>query len=103
MAPNWKVTTLLASTALAASAALARPCVGFDSDFNLYVFGGSTDYFLGPQSGWFNPSTSFPFQRSASARVDQIPMTDDGLTFSWHRPKRSGVDDHRASVCVHIL
>ena len=48
--------TLLTCTVLAASAALAKPCVGFDSDFNLYVFGATTDYFLGSQDGWFNPS-----------------------------------------------
>ena len=51
---NWK--TLLTYTVLAASAALAKPCVGFDSDFNLHVFGATTDYSLGPQDGWFNPS-----------------------------------------------
>ncbi len=51
---NWK--TLFTCTVLAASAALAKPCVGFDSDFSLYVFGATTDYSLGTQDGWFNPS-----------------------------------------------
>ena len=59
MIANWK--SLLAFTALTASAALAKPCVGFDSDFNLYVFGGTTDYALGPQDSWFNGSEQFPF------------------------------------------
>jgi hypothetical protein len=53
------IKSLLALTLFAASAALAKPCVNFDSDFNLYVFGGNADYSLGPQDGWFSPSERF--------------------------------------------
>ena len=54
----WKtpLALALAFTSLAASAALAKPCVGFDTNFNLYVFGGTTDYTLGSQDGWSNAS-----------------------------------------------
>jgi len=63
MTSTWK--KLLAFTTLAASAALAKPCVGFDSYFNLYVFGGATDYALGPQDAWFN-SSELSFRASST-------------------------------------
>lgn len=38
-------------SALIASVA-AKPCVGFDSNWGLYVFGLERDVSLGPSSGW---------------------------------------------------
>lgn len=45
---------LLASfSAVAIRSALAKPCVGFDNEWNLYLFGaGSQDVGLGPQDSW---------------------------------------------------
>jgi len=70
---------LLAFTTLAASAALAKPCVGFDSYFNLYVFGGATDYALGPQDAWFNSSELSPFAFRAPVQA---------TTAWWRRHRR---------------
>jgi hypothetical protein len=43
---------LLALAALLPTLASAAKCVQFDSDFNLYAFGGAKDVKIGPSSSW---------------------------------------------------
>lgn len=47
-----KLATILPFLALAGPLVNAATCVQFDTQWNLYAFGGSQDVGLGPSSSW---------------------------------------------------
>ncbi|ORY29526.1 hypothetical protein BCR39DRAFT_495391 [Naematelia encephala] len=50
------IRTLAGIAILSALAASASPCVQFDTSFNLYAFGGTSDVNLGQNTSWASPS-----------------------------------------------